>query len=130
MLKEKAEAMHFQILNNFIHKRLRQNDIYVPAMLLYLVKNGGRGRVDQISRLIYIFDFRRDLADYEMIVENFCAVILKEYNIVDEPIEGEYRLKTWPLSEQEIEETIKACMQISNGFFSHLRGDAALRKAS
>jgi hypothetical protein len=121
--------MHFQILNNFIHKRLRQNDIFIPAMILYLVKNGGKGSAEQISRLIYIFDFKRELPDYDTIVKNFCAVILKEYNIVEEPVEGEYRLKTWPLNEQEIDETIKACMQVSNGFFSHLKS-APLKKAS
>lgn len=122
--------MHFQILLNFIHKRLRQNDIFIPAMILYLVKNGGRGNVGQISRLIYIFDFKRDLCDYDMIVRKFCAVMLKEYNIVEEVAEGEYRLRTWPLSEREVEETVRACMQISNGFFSHLRDTGSLKKAS
>ncbi len=122
--------MHFQILQNFIQNRLRQNDIFVPAMILYLVKNGGKGSLEQISRLIYIFDFKRELSDYDLIVKNFCAVMLKEYNIIEEPVEGEYKLKTWPLSESEIEETIKACMRISNGFFSHLQSTPPLRKAS
>ncbi len=121
--------MHFQILSNFIQKRLRKNDIFVPAMLVYLVKNGGKGNVEQISRLLYIFDFRHELPYYDTIVKNFCAVMLKEYNIIEEVKKGEYRLKTWPLSEPEIEQIIKECMQISNGFFSHLK-QPALKRAS
>jgi hypothetical protein len=90
-------------------------------MILYLIKNGGEGSVEQISRLIYIFDFKHDLNHYDTIVKNFCAVILQEYNIVEEVSEGRYRLITWPLSDKEIEEITKACILVSNGFFSHLR---------
>ncbi len=121
--------MHYRILSNFINNRLRKNDIFVPSMILYLIKNRGTGSVEQISRLIYIFDFRHELPYYETIVRKFCAVILEEYNIVEEVSDGHYRLKTWPLSEHEIEEITRECMQISNGFFSHLK-DAPVKKAS
>lgn len=120
---------HFQILSNFVNNRLRKNDIYVPSMILYLIKNGGEGTVEQISRLIYIFDFKHDLSYYDTIVKNFSAVILQEYNIVEEISDGKYRLITWPLKEHEIEEITKACMIVSNGFFSHLR-TKPVKKAS
>ncbi len=120
---------HYQILSNFIHNRLRKNDIFVPSMILYLIKNGGEGSVEQISRLIYIFDFRHELPYYETIVRNFSAVLLKEYNIVREVSQGHYRLTTWPLSDREIDKITKACMHISSGFFSHLRKETK-RKAS
>ena len=121
--------MEFQILSNFITKCLRKNDIFIPAMILYLVKNGGEGTVEQISRLLYIFDFKHELPYYDTIVQNFSAVMLKEYNIIEED-QGKYKLKTWPLNDYEIEEITKECMRISNGFFSHLKEGAALKRAS
>lgn len=113
--------MHYQILHNFIQNRVRKNDIFVPATILYLIKNGGEGRLEQISRLLYIFDFKHELSWYDTIVKNFSTVMLKEYNIVEEVEEGVYRLKTWPLTDPEIDAIIKECIVISNGFFSHLK---------
>ncbi len=56
--------MHYQHLSNFISNRIRENDIFVPAMILFLVKNGGWGTKEQISRLIYIFEYKHDLTHY------------------------------------------------------------------
>jgi len=119
--------MEFQILSNFIGKCLRKNDIFIPAMILYLIKNNGEGNVSQISRLLYIFDFKHDLSHYDTIVRNFSAVMLKEYNIIEEPHEDFYKLKTWPLTEEEIEEITKVCIEVSNGFFSHLKEREPIR---
>ncbi len=119
--------MGFQILHNFIANRLRKNDLFIPAMILYLVKNNGEGTTEQISRLLYIFDFKQDLSYYDTIVRNFSAVLLKEYNIIEEPEKDFYRLKTWPLDKEEVETIIKECMRVSNGFFSHLKSEAHIK---
>jgi len=112
--------MHYQHLHNFINNSIRKNDIYVPAMILFLIKNDGHGSKKQISRLIYIFEYKHDLVHYDTIVEKFAAVMLKDYNIV-EAKDGDYYLKTWPLSDQEIENITKLCLKITNGFFSHIK---------
>ncbi len=125
--KKQGSKMEFQILSNFIGKCLRKNDIFIPAMILYLIKNGGEGSAEQISRLLYIFDFKHELAYYDTVVKKFSAVMLKEYNIVEEPKEDFYRLKTWPLNDEEIEAITKECMIVSNGFFSHLKNREPIR---
>ncbi len=108
--------MHYQHLKNFISERVRQNDIFVPAMILFLVKNEGWGTKEQIARLIYIFDYKHDLDYYETIVEKFSAVMLEEYNIVSKE-QDRYLLRAWPLSDAEINDIIKRCQRVANGFF-------------
>ncbi len=111
--------MHYHHLSNFINNRIRKNDTFVPGMILFLVKNGGKGTKEQISRLLYIFDFKYELNHYDIIVEKFAATLLKEYNIIYEK-DNTYYLNTWPLDEQQILEITKSCMLISNGLFSHI----------
>ncbi len=111
--------MHYQHLKNFITERVRQNDIFVPAMILFLVKNKGEGDTKQIARLIYIFDYKHELAYYESIVDKFAAVLLSEYNIITKEKES-YKLLTWPLSDSQINDIIKRCSKVSNGFFSNI----------
>jgi len=106
-------------------ERVRQNDIFVPAMILFLVRNDGWGTKEQIARLIYIFDYKQDLAYYETIVEKFSAVLLEDYNIVSK--EGEkYKLRTWPLSDSEINDIVARCSRVANGFFSSTKATQAL----
>ncbi len=122
--------MHYQYLKNFIGERVRKNDIFVPAMILFLIKNEGEGTIQEIARLLYIFDFRYDLDHYDTIVEKFAGVLLEEYNIVRRE-KDRYFLQTWPLSENEIFSITKQCMEISNGFFTNLHErNEPLRKAS
>jgi len=122
--------VHYQYLKNFISERVRKNDIFVPAMILFLIKNEGHGTIQEIARLLYIFDFRHDLEYYDTIVEKFAGVLLEEYNIVRR--EGRtYYLHTWPLNKNEIFAITKQCMEVSNGFFTNLHNpDEPLRKAS
>ncbi len=96
---------------------------------MFLVRNDGKGTLEQISRLLYIFDFKHDLTYYDMIVEKFCSVMLKEYNIIKEDKNG-YHLTTWPLSDDQISKITKDCMKVSNGFFSNIRYSENLKKAS
>jgi len=109
--------MHYQHLKNFITQRVRQNDIFIPAMILFLVRNDGWGTKEQIARLVYIFEYKQDLAHYETIVEKFSAVLLQEYNIVRQE-EDKYKLIAWPLSREQINDITLHCSKISNGFFS------------
>jgi len=119
--------MDYQHLKNFISQRVRQNDIFVPAMILFLVRNDGWGTKEQIARLIYIFDYKHDLAYYETIVEKFSAVMLEDYNIIKHEDE-KYILHTWPLSEAEINDIVKRCSRVANGFFSATPATQALTK--
>ena len=119
--------MDYQHLKNFIQERVRQNDIFVPAMILFLVRNDGWGTKEQIARLIYIFDYKHELAYYETIVEKFSAVLLEDYNIITHE-EGKYILRTWPLSDTEINDIVKRCSRVANGFFSASTATKALTK--
>lgn len=108
--------MSYQILKNFIVNRLQKRDIYVPAMILFLLKNDGWGTKEQISRLIYIFEYKYKLEHYDTVVEKMAAVILKEYNLITEE-DGKYYFNEWPLKQEEIDELIKLCMEKLDGFF-------------
>jgi hypothetical protein len=111
--------MHYQYLKNFLTDRIRQNDRYIPAMILYLLKNDGIGSKEDIAKLLFIFDFRYSLKEYEVIVEKFASTLLEEYHLI-EKTGNNYKLLTWPLKEDEINDIIKRCSKISNGFFTNL----------
>ena len=125
MARKGNATMHYQHLKNFISQRIRQNDIFVPAMLLYLVRNNGEGSVKEISRLLYIFDYRHSLEHYETIVEKFTGVLLQEYNIVHRE-DDRFKLITWPLQESEINDIVKRCSNVANGFFSNIKTSTAV----
>ena len=122
--------MHYQHLTNFISSRIRSNDIFVPAMILFLIKNDGWGTKEQIARLIYIFEYKHDLKHYETIVEKFASVILEDYSIIKKE-DDIYKLRTWPLNHNEINDITKQCLKVSNGFFSNIQNNQEPeRKAS
>jgi len=114
--------MHYQHLKNFITNKIRQNDIFVPAMILYLVKNDGQGEKEDIAKLIYIFDYQHSISHYETIVEKFTSVLLDEYHIIEKSGEH-YSLRTWPLNQDEINDIIRICSKVSNGFFKNLKNE-------
>ncbi len=109
--------MHYQVLKNFITERVRKNDIFVPAAILFLVKNEGKGTKREISRLAYIFDYKFELEHYDTIIDKLVATILEDYNIIKRDKES-YTLTTWPLKEEEIKDIVNLCAEVSNGFFS------------
>jgi len=111
--------MHYQHLANFISSRLRENDMYVPAMILFLVKNDGWGTKEQIARLIYIFEYKHELEHYETIVDKFASVLLEDYSIIKKE-DDIYKLRTWPLDQNEISKISKQCLVVANGFFLNL----------
>jgi len=122
--------MHYQHLKNFIQARIRENDTFVPAMILFLIKNDGWGTKEQIAKLIYIFEYKHNLAHYETIVDKFASVMLEDYSIIKRE-DDVYKLRTWPLNNNEINEITKQCLKVSNGFFSNLQNsDEMQRKAS
>ena len=110
--------MHYQHLKNFLQHTVRENDIYLPAMILYLVRNQGEGRKEEIAKLFSLFHDKHSLQEYEIIVEKFAAKILEEYHLLYR--EGNtYKLHTWPLKQEEINAISYECTQASNGFFTH-----------
>ncbi len=119
--------MHYQHLKNFIDNRIRKNDIFVPAMILFLVKNDGWGTKEQIARLIYIFDYKQELPYYDTIVEKFAGILLQEYDVISKE-EDIYRLKSWPLTKDEIHEIALACSRKADGFFATSSATKALIK--
>ncbi len=126
----KENMMHYQHLTNFITSRIRKNDIFVPAMILFLVKNDGWGTKEQIARLLYIFEYKHELEHYETIVDKFASVILEDYSIVTRE-DDIYKLRTWPLNSEEIKDISAQCLKVSNGFFTNIQTDyEPERKAS
>jgi hypothetical protein len=96
-------------------------------MITFLVKNGGWGTKEQIAKLIYIFENKHDLKHYETIVDKLASVILEDYNIIIKEDDA-YKLRTWPLQEEEIDKVTKQCLKISNGFFTNLNSAIAFEK--
>ena len=107
------------ILENFIKNKVRKGDVYIPATLFLLLKNNGKATKEQIAKLIYIFENKHSLEKYEVIVESFVAVILDEYGLVTRE-DDLFILNTWPLEQKDIEELIRLCYKVSNGFFRNL----------
>ncbi len=94
--------MNYQHLKNFIENSLRRDDLFVPSVIFYLVKNGGVGTKEEIARLIYIFEYKHSLEYYEKIVDQFASTILEDYNLLIKDGDN-YKLITWPLNKNEIE---------------------------
>jgi len=111
--------MAANILENFINKKIRKGDVYVPSAILLLLKNGGKATITQIAKLIYIFENKHSLDRYEMIVKNLVLVILEEYSLISVN-EDLITLNSWPLEEKDVQKLIKMCFDVSNGFFRNL----------
>jgi len=112
--------MAVNILENFITKKVRKGDVYVPSALLLLLKNKGKASVKQIAKLIYIFEKKHSLEKYEMIVKNMVVVILDQYSLItikDDTI----ILNTWPIKDDDVQKLIMLCYKVSNGFFRNLK---------
>jgi len=108
-----------QILENFINKKIRKGDVYIPATLLLLLKNDGQATKEQIAKLIYIFENKHSLEKYELIVESFVSVMLTEYSLIKR--DGDlFILNQWPLDQKDVEKLIRMCFEVSNGFFRNL----------
>ncbi len=102
-------------LLDFVNDHIKIRDIYIPAMILFLINNKGKGTKNQIAKLIYIFEHKKSVEEYEEIVEKMAAYILKEYGIVEE--KEEYHLTEWPLKNIEYQYILKKCMYSLDGFF-------------
>ncbi len=108
--------MHYQHLKNFLQYRVRENDTYLPAMIIFLIRNHGKGCKEEIAKLYAIFENKYSLQEYEIIVDKFAAKILEDYHLIYR--EGScYKLHTWPLKPEEISAIAYECSQVSNGFF-------------
>ena len=111
--------MSAKVLENFISKKIRKGDLYVPSAILLLLKNNGKASIIQIAKLLYIFENKYSLQKYEYIVKNLVSTILTEYSIVTKK-DDLLILNSWPLKEEEIDRLIKMCYRVSNGFFRNL----------
>ncbi|HIO90448.1 MAG TPA: hypothetical protein EYG69_01625 [Campylobacterales bacterium] len=117
--------MNYQLLENFIKNRVRRGDIYVPATIVMMLKNGGSATVEEVARLLYIFEYKRSVKEYETIVKSFSFVLLDEYGLVTKD-ENNYSLKQWPLKEGEADKLVSICYEVTDGFFKNLdEGKAA-----
>jgi hypothetical protein len=112
------------ILENFIKTKVRKGDVYIPATLLLLLKNDGKATKEQIAKLIYIFEHKHSLEKYEVIVESFIYVMLSEYSLIRRE-EDSFILNSWPIDKKDIENLIRMCYEVSNGFFRNLESQKA-----
>ena len=115
--------MTSQILKNFIELKIKKGDVYLPSAIVLLLKNNGKATVKQIARLIYIFENKYSLEQYETIVKNLVAVILSEYSLITVQ-DDTFILNVWPIKKDEVDELIKLCYQVSKGFFKNLPSQA------
>jgi len=116
--------MAYQILKNFLTNRARKDDLYVPAMIFFLIRNEGIGKSEEIAKLIYIFEHKYTIQEYKLIVEKLSSKILEDYHLIEENSD-QYKLLTWPLNKREIDDISKRCFKISNGFFKNIKEDIA-----
>jgi len=116
--------MNYQVLENFLKNKVRQGDVYVPSAIFFLLKSNGEATIEQISKLIYIFENKHDLEKYKMLVENFVIVMLNDYSLIRKK-DDTIKLNTWPLNQEEIDSLIHLTYKISNGFFRNLESKKA-----
>jgi len=116
--------MNYQLLENFIKNRVRKGDIYVPSAIVMMLKNGGSATIEEVARLLYIFEYKHSIKEYETIAKSFSFVLLDEYGLIEKN-EHIYTLKQWPLSEDEVAKLITLCYEVTDGFFKNLDRDKA-----
>jgi len=116
--------MNYQVLENFLNKKVRRGDIYIPSALFLLLKNDGHATIKEIARLLYIFENKHTLDKYELIVKNFVIIMLNDYSLIRKKDDTIY-LNTWPISEEEKDSLIRLAYKISNGFFRNLNSQKA-----
>ncbi len=103
-------------LLEFTEKFIKKSDIYVPAAILFLIHNNARASINQIAKLIYIFEHKKSVKEYEEIVKKMVQKILAEYEIIEVRRYG-FKLKKWPIEKEKFEKIRKICMYSLNGFF-------------
>jgi hypothetical protein len=109
----------YALLENFISRRVRKGDIYIPATIIMLLKNGGSASIEQVAKLIYIFEYKYSIEEYKQIAKNLSFRILSEFSLVSR-VDDHYVLNQWPIDEKDIDKLILQCYQKSNGFFKNL----------
>lgn len=111
--------MNYQLIENFIKNRVRRGDIYVPAAIVMMLKNSGSATIEEVARLLYIFEYKHSVKEYETIARSFSFVLLDEYGLVTKD-EDKYKLNQWPLSDDEVNKLINLCYKVTDGFFKNL----------
>ncbi|NPA82260.1 MAG: hypothetical protein GXO31_06595 [Epsilonproteobacteria bacterium] len=103
-------------LLEFVNRFVKKSDIYVPAAILFLINNKGKATKNQIAKLIYIFEHKKSVKEYEEIVDKMVKSVLLEYDIIEIRRYG-FKLKRWPIEERKLKEIQRKCMYSLNGFF-------------
>ena len=73
--------MHFPELKDFILNRMRMSHIYQPLMLITLLKEGGVGSIETISKELLTED-KSQQEYYGNITKNMVGRVLKNHGIV------------------------------------------------
>ena len=116
--------MNYQVLENFLKKKVRVGDVYIPSTIFLMLKNDGKATIKEIARLLYIFENKFTLDKYELIVKEFVLVMLDDYSLIRKKDDTIF-LNTWPLSKDEINSLIHLTYKVSKGFFRNLNSQKA-----
>ena len=131
-LKPKSK-MHFPELKDFILNRMRMSHIYQPLMLMTLLKEGGVGSIETISKELLTED-KSQQEYYGNITKNMVGRVLKNHGIVQKNGESfkliDYETYT---ADQRIE-LIQICQEKLNEYiekrgkriFEHRRKSAGI----
>ena len=96
--------------------------IYQPAMLVEILKNGGKASVTEIAKALLSRDVSQ-IEYYEHITKNMVGRVLTKNRGLTEKDQDTYRLKGFAeLSDSEIESLINLCIEKIDGYVSK-RGD-------
>ena len=111
-------------LLEFVQKFVKKSDIYIPAAILFLINNKGKASINQIAKLIYIFEHKKSIKEYEEIVKKMVQNVLVSYDIIEVRRYG-FKLKNWPIKEEKFQKIQRKCMYSLNGFFIPVSQDSS-----
>ena len=100
----------FEELADFIRNRMRMSHIYQPAMLVELLRKGGKASVTEIAQALLSRDTSQ-IEYYEHITKNMVGKVLTKNRGVTEKDKNTYVLKGYAeLSTNDIEALIDLCV--------------------
>ena len=101
----------FRKLERFLLKEMSMSHVYQPAMLLELLRSGGRASVDQIAKALLLLDASQ-VEYYGQITKNMVGRVLSKNRGLTERKGNEFQLKDFEsLSAEEVSQLQSYCRQ-------------------
>jgi len=99
----------FEVISDFISKKMRMSHIYQPVMLLELLRGNGLATVNQIAQSLLSYDASQ-VEYYEHITKNMVGKVLTKNRGITSREGNEYTLNGFDsLSPSEIKELVQLC---------------------